>query len=104
MPRQLEFTLARPTDPVTSHLAAAQQVDRLTAKQEMVLVILREHPNGLHDQALSVACADAYGWSPLASTARSRRHELAVKGQAYDTGRRTLTDTGSQAIIWSAQI
>lgn len=98
------MTLARSTDPSTSH-AAAESVTELTVKQAAVLRCLGLYENGLTDQSLVMLyqhharSSDLYPYQSE-SGIRTRRSELVAQGLVRDSGRRRTTDSGRQAIVW----
>lgn len=78
-----EFTtLARATDPDTSHEAAESISPRLRELQRLVLDFAAANPNGFTDIDLN------RHFDTHASTYRTRRSELVAKGYIKDTGER----------------
>lgn len=95
------IALARTTDPQTSHDAA--KTVRVTEGQMAVYSEFRMYGPMTDEQlirALSVraeSCPDA---RLSDSGARSRRSELVRLGMLKDSGRRGVTASGRQTIIW----
>lgn len=93
---------ARTTDPVTSHEAAAS-VKNLTATQEVIMEIFRKTAVALTDESLVLLYyrERAHG-APYSSESgiRSRRAELTQIGKLRDSGNRSKTITGRNAILW----
>lgn len=95
--------IARTTDPATSHAAAAS-VNDVTLTQYAILVLLRDQD--MTDQELVEAYHAAWYIDPVTvprasdSGIRSRRAELVARGLVVDTGNRTRTASGRQAILW----
>lgn len=96
---------ARHTDPETSHLAAAAlPADTITARQLAVLAVFCVRSAMTDEQML-----DQYQQSrplldlPVQSQSglRTRRSELVHAGLLRDSGLRSLTASGRQAIIWT---
>lgn len=85
---------ARPTDPATSHQAAATVA--ATTGRQVVLETLRAHPAGLCDEELVAVVGDRL--SP--SGARTRRRELVDAGLVADSGIRRRTRAGRKTIVW----
>lgn len=83
---------ARPSDPVTSHDAARPTPGRTTLRAE-VRRLLEEHPEGLTDDRLWRLTGLGY-----------RAHGSVVKRRqecgAVDSGRRGLSESGRQVIVW----
>jgi hypothetical protein len=102
---QLDFTdRARTTDPETSH-AAGRSLRNLTARRTAVLNLLRTTgPMADHEIAAAYIRAEAEGTVPHQSPSglRTRRSELVDAGLLRDSGERTTTPSGRQAIIWES--
>jgi hypothetical protein len=95
-------TLARTTDPGTSHEAAGSLVAvRITRTRQAILECLRRHPDGLSDEQI----AQHYrGPAASPSGLRTRRSELTEAGLIRDSGRKTRTRSGRRTIIWTAAV
>lgn len=92
------FALARPTDPETSHAAAAS-LDDVQESQKQVHRLLRMF-GPMTDERL-VLMARTTGWNVSPSGLRTRRHELVAAGLVEDTGRRDTLASGRRAIVWA---
>ncbi len=89
---------ARRTDPQTSHDAAAS-VDNVTITQSYVLQALRKPRT---DPELIEAYRNIRKAPPASESGiRTRRAELVDKGFVVDSGVRSITPFGRQAIVWS---
>lgn len=86
--------LARSSDPATSHLAAITLGDKRDNDQAVVLAALRLFGPCTDDELLP----RLLGISP--SGARTRRAELVRKGLVRDSGKRHVTRSNRQAIVW----
>lgn len=97
-------TRHRGADPDTSAAAAglvAGDPDALTEKQQKVFAALREFgDDGATDEQLTASCARLYGWRTIASTARTRRAELAELGMVEQTGERRPLASGLPGRVW----
>lgn len=92
-----DYTRARPSDPDTSHEAAAEVQRRLNALQQAVLAYFRAvAPHPMTDLDLE----NHFG--NHRSTYRTRRAELTELGLLYDTGRRCF-QAGSNRVLWAAR-
>lgn len=90
---------ARHSDPATSHMAAS--VVNCGLGQMLVLSILKKIGEGT-DEAIYEAIT-LFGARPISqSGARTRRKELTRAGLIKDSGRRGVTKSGRQTIIWEA--
>lgn len=91
--------VARTTDPITSHLAAAS-VTGIRASQRMILGALQRHGPGTDE--------DIYEWLRLEghkislSGARTRRSELVRLGLVRDSGEKRRLHSGRLSIVWQA--
>lgn len=84
------FPNVRPTDPDTSHSAAALNRCTLRSRAETVL---RAHPDGLNDHELTVLLGLELRRKPSVA---KRRQELG----AVDTGLRRPSPDGQPCIVW----
>lgn len=98
-----EGMLARPTDPATSHEAASSA--DLLGSQQLVYVIFEKLGHGIPDHELidwaaffGTAGARLRRYSP--QRLRTARAELVDKGIVRDSGRRTVTEYGRDAVVW----
>ena len=105
-PRHLPKTpppVARSTDPVTSHDAAAGLAG-ISDRQALVLEVLRTC-GPLTDQELARIYAgrvNSHGYIGQSDSGlRTRRRELVDAGFVYDTGTKRPTVGGDQAIVWA---
>lgn len=88
--------VARKTDPLTSHLAAASVThSTITATKEAVLSVLRHGPKT--DSQIESSFATGMV-SP--SGLRTRRKELVDEGLVVDTGQKTQLASGRWATVW----
>jgi hypothetical protein len=78
----------------TSRAAAAQIKHRVGPLHQKLLNYLREHPRGASDEQLM----DALNLG--GNTERPRRRELQLMGYICDSGRRTITRSNRQAVMW----
>lgn len=95
---------ARTTDPATSHAAARSiPAGQLRDSQEAILRLFREL-GPMTDELLVERYQDAVddGLRPSQSPSgiRTRRDELTGQGRLRDSGRKTRTRSGQQAIVW----
>jgi hypothetical protein len=85
-------TLARTTDPTTSHDAAQFSLDKAPLLQQRIYEILADFPEGLTDDEITdmyELSASLQGWEPvLHDTPRKRRSDLTNRGVVIPTGRR----------------
>ena len=88
---------ARKSDPGTSHKAAAS-VKNITETQQFILKALRKPGT---DQKIAEAYK-SFRKAPMASESglRTRRSELVELGLVIDSGKRSKTASGRQAIVW----
>lgn len=103
MTGQLTIPLARNTDPATSH-EAAQSLTALV-KQRAVVYNLFDVFGPMTDEMLvrraeQVREWDGQGVHVSPSGARTRRNELVRQGLIVDSGRRGVTSSGRQAVVW----
>lgn len=68
----------------------------LRSMQEEVLAVIKRHPCGITDEQL----IQQSGLRP--NTCRPRRIELVALGYVVDSGDRTKTISGRQAVLWKA--
>lgn len=78
----------------TSLQAAAAIQPRTGPLQAKVLDYLRDHPDGATDEVIGAALAMD------GNTLRPRRRELELSGRVVDSGRRGVTRSGRQAVVW----
>jgi hypothetical protein len=90
--------LARPTDPETSHEAAAS-LDDVRESQRRVHDLLRVFGPTTDERLVIVAIAS--GWHVSPSGLRTRRHELVEAGLVVDTGQRATLASGRRAVVWA---
>lgn len=94
--------IARTTDPITSHQAAAS-VREITKTHERVLEVLERYGPATDEEIerYYFNLAELFDW-PKASPSglRSRRAELVTLGKVFDTGQRGKTASGRQTAIW----
>lgn len=99
-------SLARSSDPHTSHLAARKVKETLNARQQDVLMVARQMPDFTDEEleerfAASVARKTVEHQEP--SSLRTRRSELEKKGLVGRTMfRRPSRKTGNAMTVWSA--
>jgi predicted transcriptional regulator len=86
--------LARNTDPVTSHQAAADTARHVRADRRHVLEIHADHPAGLTDFELAAIC------DRQQTSVGKRRGELRDAGLIEQTESRRAAPSGSLAIVW----
>lgn len=91
----------RDSDPETSKRAARQAKAGLSKTQNMVLSILKEHPEGLGDSEIRQIANARFGFRPESSY-RKRRSDLARLGLVVETGTKRLNEHGSQELVWRA--
>jgi hypothetical protein len=99
-----EIARARTNDPETSH-EAAYSVEGLTLKQSAVLWVFKRHGQMTHESLLNQYSGyELRGILPRQSAIglRTRAHELAESGKLADTGTRSKTLGGRNAIVWRA--
>lgn len=90
----------RHSDPSTSHDAAAS-VRNITKGQQWVLdTLLTLGP--MHDEQLVHYMRDVHEYRISVSGVRTRRAELVAAGFVVDSGRRAVTESGRQSIVWRA--
>lgn len=94
--------VARAGDPGTSW-AAARSVDNLRESQGEILRLLQQHGPMTDEQVFAhlETWVDRKGKMISLSGARTRRAELVDKGLVEDSGKRALTKSNRQTIIWS---
>lgn len=101
----LTDSLARATDPGTSHRAARElDPDTITRQQAAILELLREHPDGLTDRELTQRYfeqAQRRGW-PITEpdSVRKRRSQLKNKGRVFAEEARTDSRTNRPGAVW----
>lgn len=92
------MAIARRTDPLTSHLAAASITsERIRKSQAEVLQLLALGPScdeGIAERALT------YNVRQSPSGLRTRRNELVDLGQVIDSGERVRLRSGRMSIVW----
>lgn len=100
-------TLARATDPATSHSAAAEAAPRSATIRERVGLILWLHPEGMtHDGIIGEYRRQAarLGWKPASDSGiRTRVRELVADGEVVkveDTAGRSRY--GRTSVVWRA--
>ena len=86
--------LARNSDPVTSHQAAADAAWHVRADRRHVLEIHADHPGGLTDFELAAIC------DRQQTSVGKRRGELRDAGLIEQTEWRRAAPSGSMAIVW----
>lgn len=98
MTEQLQFgqPVARRSDPITSHRAAADAKRGAATLRARCLEALRAHPEGLTDFQL----ADLLGSQQ--TSAGKRRGELVAAGLVEATEETRPSPSGSQARVWRA--
>ena len=98
------YKRTRKGDPETS-LAAAESVTEITAKQEMVLLVLR-HFGPATDEEIRIRYAGLRGSTGKTrqsdSGLRTRRNELRRRGLVRDSGEKRRLVSGRMAIVWEA--
>ena len=93
------WTLARPTDPETSHEAAKSlRAVKITETRMKILDLLKRFPEGLTDTEIGHKLSTVASPSGL----RTRRSELVDMGLVADSGRKALTNSGRRTIVWVA--
>lgn len=92
------ITLARSTDPETSH-EAAWSLENATKVQARILW-LHNKWRGYTDEELRVEYRSRFGPTGESSV-RSRRHDLVGHGLVEDTGVRRALKSGRDGIVWS---
>jgi len=92
--------VARATDPLTSHEAAASVGD-VRESQRMVLMMLNAVGPGTDEALVEHAGKVGYPISP--SGLRTRRSELVRLGLVEDSGERERLASGRRAIVWRAR-
>ena len=85
---------ARPTDPETSHKAAARSPSTRSIDRVRVLLVHYGHPSGLTDFELGMLVGRQQ------TSAGKRRGELRDMGFIADSGLRRPAPSGSSAIVW----
>jgi hypothetical protein len=93
--------VARTTDPLTSHLAAAS-VTKVRGKQIAVLDILRHSEEPLTDEEIFDRLL-LRGVHMSRSGARTRRSELVKQGRVVDSGLKAKTVSNRLTIRWKAK-
>lgn len=98
--------LARTSDPVTSHAAAADAVQRSTTIRERVALILEAAGRGMtHDAIISEyrRQASRLGWPPASDSGiRTRVHELVQAGRVEQSAAAARSKYGRASILWRA--
>jgi hypothetical protein len=91
---------ARTTDPQTSH-AAAKSVSEISNTKKAILSLLRKHQTDMQLVANYIKLV-RQNKAPRASESgiRSRRAELVKLGFVKDTGKRDLSASNRQMIVW----
>jgi hypothetical protein len=89
-------TMARRTDPYTSHDAARMARQTARTVRAAVLEALRAHPDGLTDYEL----AELVGRQQ--NSAGKRRGELVQMGLVISTGHTRPAPSGARALVWVA--
>lgn len=94
--------VARNTDPITSHKAAASVRDISKTHERILEVLDRYGPATDEDiQRYYDNLAQLFEWPPASpSGLRSRRAELVAMGKVYDTGERWKTASGRATAVW----
>ena len=85
-------TLARNTDPDTSHDAAAS-TDTFGSRADVLHLLYWEGPQADHEMVAAITW-----FTP--SRVRTARHELTEQGLVEDTGIYRLTPSGRRAKVW----
>lgn len=94
--------VARTSDPITSHQAAASVRD-ITKTHERVVEVLERYGPATDEEIerYYFNLAQLFEWpSASPSGLRSRRAELVAMGLVYDTGERGKTASGRATAIW----
>ena len=91
-------SLARPTDPATSHEAGQKTQRHLNATQERVLSVVNSI-NHMTAQEIAQRTADMYGG--LTDTYRKRIHELVSMQSLERRGVRKCSITGNNATVYA---
>ena len=91
------MTVARTTDPETSHQASLFAQPKARTHRDLALHVLRTHPEGLTDFELA-----AITGIPQTSIG-VRRGELTKHGIVWDSGKRRNSPSGSPAIVWKTK-
>lgn len=94
--------VARNSDPITSHQAAASVKD-INKTHERVLEVLERYGPATDEEIerYYFNLAQLFDWpSASPSGLRSRRAELVALGKVYDTGERGKTASGRATAIW----
>jgi hypothetical protein len=94
---------ARTTDPLTSHQAAAS-VSNLTATKRFILWLFDKYGYLTDEELYAEYCRYmANGNAPMATSSgvRTRRSELVQEGLLFDSGGKSKTASGRNAIIWT---
>ncbi|CAB4218087.1 hypothetical protein UFOVP1608_5 [uncultured Caudovirales phage] len=95
--------VARPSDPVTSHEAAASIGD-LTLTQRRVLEVLERYGPATDEEInrYYFHLAQVFDWNAVSpSGLRSRRAELVATGKVKDSGERGTTKSGRSTVSWA---
>lgn len=88
----------RPTDPETSHAAAAAVEATATQAKRNVEAIFKDHPEGLNHLRLHECYEQRHGKTPP-STPRSRCCDLVREGRVVDSGKRDVVDR-RRRVVW----
>jgi hypothetical protein len=78
----------------TSIAAAASIKMRIGPMHRKILAWLEQNPSGASDERMARVLGIGQ------NTFRPRRRELQLLGRIKDSGRKELTDSGSDAVIW----
>lgn len=99
--------IARPTDPITSHAAAASARRTSAECRQNVHAVLAAHPDGLtHDELIEAyrGREATHGYRHHSDSGiRTRCHELVAEGRVEDTGEKRRLPSGRGAIVWAAK-
>lgn len=91
--------VARITDPITSHLAAAAQTPaKVRSEHRLILELLQWEP--LSDFDLAQRASQSLGRPVKQTSLGVRRGELTKLGLVTDSGLRGKSDTGAKCIRW----
>ncbi len=94
-----ERAIARPTDPATSHEAAAS-IDRLIARQSAVLEVFKKKIRLTHDQLIDEYAILFPDFPQSESGLRTRCSELVDKGYVRESGDFVTKPSGRRANTW----
>lgn len=93
-------SVARNSDPETSHAAAASlSAKKIRESQRLIYDALR-HYGPMTDEDMYLR--HSHWWTMSPSGARTRRSELVKMGKVRDSGRRETLASGRKSIVWEA--